>query len=51
MVSGWRATSCSMTQHDYAILYRVREEALDILRVIDGKLVGDLGRAPRSRSK
>ena len=38
-----------MTQYDYAIFYWVSDEALDILRVVDGKLVRDLQRLPRGR--
>ena len=34
-----------MTQYEYGIFYRVGEQSLDILRVIGGKLVRDLGSA------
>jgi plasmid stabilization system protein ParE len=40
-----------MTQYDYAIFYRVGKEDLDILRVLDGKLVQDLHGLPRSKTK
>jgi plasmid stabilization system protein ParE len=46
-----RARRWPMTQYGYAIFYRIGEEALDVLRVIDGKLVRDLHRLPPSRSK
>jgi plasmid stabilization system protein ParE len=36
-----------MTQYDYAIFYRIGEEGLDILRVLDGNVVRDLHHVPR----
>lgn len=36
-----------MTQYNYAIFYRIGDEGLDILRVVDGRLIRDLRRLPR----
>ena len=39
-----------MTQYDYASFYRISKESLDILRVLDSKVVRDRHRVPGSGS-